>query len=810
MNDLLKRAKEIRDEVRIGRNTASRVGGLLVDIAGQVEGTGVFVPLGGIPLAEFNDLTEPGYYTYSLQEGTGEINGILVVSKHGHSITSQIRYENGDTYRRTLEDEGWTKWCDPFISKLKKYIDNDSIYWDEPEQVIKARGGGTEVETFVITAGINPSNIGQCRVEATGDVVGVESSSNGGSYTITVLKGGTVTVHIIPADGYQVERLNVDQAPQGAISGYVFTAIEDDHTMYVWMEEAVEMEVAADFLERSDLPGTYYSSLHSAMTAVKADYPEKLTQDITIKCIKECTEYRDAKDPDKVVGDRIWTAVLDDWNKGGAYSLIIDGDNAYTLSAYSLGGVFLKYVDNVIFKNMDFIDYSNFMKGSSPEEMAGIYSLGKIDDKNKNIAVINCRFNGSCVSASGTGYAWYGLDTKLTSNIIVDNCTFVKGGAKVFKCTDADILEITRTSIDGQFVNSVAHSNLIYCTGAKKVVLDDCLLNGHSMNEYAIGLSNVDALIVRRSHFTNIEGQPFSIAGTSKLDASFESCLFESCLKAPKFQYCRFIAYIEQAVGRLAVRNCTFYMDGAANFQQIFSVTSDTGEIVNYNNIFIDKSNKLNAVFVVSGALGAYKAGNNLYKAVQHSSGDRFNAMSVLDNSLVAFDKRSLARFQAAGYETGSAALRETEDVVNVENGGTGYALLTPLNQTYQADTANVPVYDIDYKLTDYKPTIGAYNLNGDAWDESADPSGGYSGLHIADAASFDNSAQYTLPSDDLALLAPKCEDRRKFIRTSIYSADHTIMRYGRNVLFSLECKMDEATGAYMEDVEYSVKIEKL
>ena len=30
MNDLLKRAKEIRDEVRIGRNTASRVGGLLV------------------------------------------------------------------------------------------------------------------------------------------------------------------------------------------------------------------------------------------------------------------------------------------------------------------------------------------------------------------------------------------------------------------------------------------------------------------------------------------------------------------------------------------------------------------------------------------------------------------------------------------------------------------------------------------------------------------------------------------------------------------------------------------------------------
>ena len=70
MNDLLKRAKEIRDEVRIGRNTASRVGGLLVDIVGQVGGAGTFVPLGSILLNEFDDLTEPGYYTYSLQDGT--------------------------------------------------------------------------------------------------------------------------------------------------------------------------------------------------------------------------------------------------------------------------------------------------------------------------------------------------------------------------------------------------------------------------------------------------------------------------------------------------------------------------------------------------------------------------------------------------------------------------------------------------------------------------------------------------------------------------------------------------------------------
>ena len=39
MNELVERAKQIRDEVRVGANTASRVGGLLVDIIGQI-GTG--------------------------------------------------------------------------------------------------------------------------------------------------------------------------------------------------------------------------------------------------------------------------------------------------------------------------------------------------------------------------------------------------------------------------------------------------------------------------------------------------------------------------------------------------------------------------------------------------------------------------------------------------------------------------------------------------------------------------------------------------------------------------------------------------
>lgn len=212
MNDLLKRAKEIRDEVRIGRNTASRVGGLLVDIVGQVGGAGTFVPLGSILLNEFDDLTEPGYYTYSLQDGTGEINGILVISSHGYSVTSQKRYELDGVYQRTFTDEGWEEWGDEFVYKLRKHIDNDTVYWDGNNQVIKAKGG--VLETISIRISINPANVGQCTISATGDIINVVESEDKSNYYITAAKTGSVTIKIVPKDGYQVQKLNVDQVSQ--------------------------------------------------------------------------------------------------------------------------------------------------------------------------------------------------------------------------------------------------------------------------------------------------------------------------------------------------------------------------------------------------------------------------------------------------------------------------------------------------------------------------------------------------------------------------------------------------------------------
>lgn len=204
MNDLLKRAKEIRDEVRIGRNTASRVGGLLVDIVGQLGdggGSCVFTDLGGIPNDEFDNITKQGYYLYARQAGTGDIKGILVVSNDGN--IRQVRYEFDGTYVRSYTDEGWEEWTDLFILKLRKHIDNDTIYWDGVKKVIKSKGGG---EMFTITVDMDETS------GVRGEILPAKVNK--------VQQGDSLTITIVPKTGFVVQRVNVDKVSQGAITEY--------------------------------------------------------------------------------------------------------------------------------------------------------------------------------------------------------------------------------------------------------------------------------------------------------------------------------------------------------------------------------------------------------------------------------------------------------------------------------------------------------------------------------------------------------------------------------------------------------------
>lgn len=817
MDDLIRRAKEIRDEVRIGRNTASRVGGLLVDIVGQI-GTGsgdtVFTVLDGIPESEFDNITQQGYYLYAVQAGTGDIKGILVVSNDGD--IRQIRYEFGGTYTRSRTDEGWEEWDDEFIFKLRKHIDNDTIYWDGDNRVIKAKGGITETVSIKVT--INPANIGQCAITTTGDTINIVESEDKSNYYITATKTGTVTITIVPKDGYQVQKLNVDQVSQGAVSEYIFENLDADHTMYVWMEEML-VQTDTDFLIRSDQPSVTYSSIGACLASLQADYPDGLTKDIMISCTKKTTEIRGSEYNTQF---GIWTSTLFDWNKDSLYTLTINGNDLYTINCRWLGGLLFENVDNVFIKGISMLNYCNFSGQYAPEELSAIMFRGSDDSKVKNAVLHKCRFNG--YYANGSGYkapTWYCLRFKKTANVLIDSCDFDKAAAVAIFANGVESMEITRSYLQGDYyVNEagVGHANVLSISGDNAYLkLADNTIDGAGMIEYVCSIGGVSELDLLRNTVKNCSGQAFSIS-KSVQKFNIISNLFHSNITNGQYAYTRRIFGCSD-IKELSVCNNTVYFNGEFSSSQEF-LSGRFDKLVNCNNVFINKLGKAYVAFLNGGGVKEYISYNNIYASPfwNNNPSDRFgnfypvktevNGGDYLDFS---FEARKLANFQSAGYETNSVALSNTDNILNIDEGGSDYRLLESLKNTYLSNKEYAPEFDIDYwraSIDNVSP--GAYNLFGEQWDETTDASTGYAGTNMTDLETFNNSIAYIVPTDDIVIIKVNSKNRNLFIK-SLFTSDngHSLMRFGQVITASLQCTYNKETGMYVEDNNYTLNVKE-
>ena len=818
MTELIDRAKEIRDETRLGRNTASRVGGLLVDIASKVNsgGSGVFAELGGMLESDFDNVTEPGYYTYSLQDGTGEINGILVVSDNGD--IRQVRYEFGGTYIRIKTDEGWEEWTDEFVSKLRKHIDNITVYWDDDKRVIKANGSGV-LETISIKATINPANIGQCTISATGDIINIIESDDKSNYYITAAKTGTVTITIVAKDGYQVQKLNVDQVSQGSVSAYTFENLASDHTMYVWIEEML-VQTDTDFLIRSDKPSVYYSGLGECIAALKEDYPDRLTKDIMISCVKKATEVRGSQ-WNSTFG--IWTSTLLDWNKDSIYTLTINGNGLYTINCKWLGGLLFENVDNVFIKGISMLNYCNFSGAASPEELAAIMVRSNDDtDKVKNVALHNCQFNGYYANSSGTqAHTWYCLRFKNVANIVLDSCNLDRAGAVAVYMNGIASAEINRSYLQADYyINAagIGHSSVLAFTGNNAYLkLADNTIDGTGMIEYTCSIGDVSEFDLVRNTIKNCAGQPFSISGDMRR-FNIKSNLFHSNITGGQYAYVRRIFGCSN-IKELNVGNNTVYFNGEFSASQEF-LSGNFERLVNYNNIFINKLGKAYVAFLNSGGVKEYLSGNNIYASPlwNNNPSERFTNFSPVKAEInedgyldFSFETRKLAEYKIRDYETDSVALSNTDSILNIDEGGSDYKLLESLKNTYLSNKEYAPEFDIDYlRASVNNVSPGAYNLFGEEWDETTDTSVGYEGTNTIDQYTFNNSATYIVPTDDFIIIKVNSKNRNLFIK-SLFTSDngHSLMRFGQVITASLQCTYNKETGMYVEDNNYTLNIKE-
>lgn len=793
MNELVERAKQIRDEVRVGANTASRVGGLLVDIAGQIgeSSNNSFADLGGIPFDEFDNITTPGYYLYAIQAGSGEIKGILVVSDDGN--IRQIRYEFNSTYIRSCTDEGWEEWDDLFGYKLRKYIDKDTIYWDNSNQVIKARGGAQEI---TISVGINNSNIGQCSVTASGGVTNIVLSEDKSTYTIAVVKGSDVTVSVVSKEGYQVRQLNIDQVNNGAIREYTFKGISENHSMYVWMEE-VETN-PTEFLVRSDLPGMYYSSTQSVLDALKTDYPKGLTQNVIITCVKEAREKR-------LSGTYI--AKLSDWNQGTIYYLTIDGVDKLVWDGKSLGGVQFKNSDNILLRNISFANCANYGGAYSPNELYAIEYIGNYKRNARNLMIYQCNFNGAYMSDT-TKKAWRTIGSKYSDNLSVIGCNISNDYGNIMKLNYCAYVSLVNNEINIDYsLGVVPHPSIMTLKNSYALLVEDNKFKGDCRENY-FELENVERLYFRRNNASDGGGRFITMSALVAIkEAIFESNLLVNMLNAPAGAWMKeFINLGTANIDKLSIQNNTVYMNGKF-YEQYVTKGGTVQNAYIYNNIVINAtgvtSNSING-FIINRVKKLH-TGNNLYESIR--------AMLVSPNEdetagFITLDYatgRDLTKIQSVGYETNSIKVEDATKLLEIQNGGEGYKLLAGLE--YYANISYCPDMDIEYKSkVSTGNTRGCYNLAGISIDETLDITG-YTGEDYSEIKSFNNSAQYSTLADSVLRLTHNTLNRMRLVIFSVVGSQHAELILGKSGIIHTSPVLD-TNGEYQEDELYTINID--
>lgn len=686
---------------------------------------------------------------------------------------------------------------DIFVELLKRYIDGTTIYWDVANRVIKARGGGDNV--FSIVVSIETVDIGRVSVTASGDSVGVTPSADGDTYTVTGTVGGTVTVSIVAEEGYQVQKLDVDDVPQGNISEYTFERLDRDHTMKVWME--VSDETPTDFLVRSDLPDVYYSSTQDAFNAVKTDYPDGLTRDVTITCVKPAREKR-------VSG--VFLAALNDFNNQGMHSLTIDGTDKLVYDARSLGGLRLVGTDNVIIKNVEFINYANKVDETSPDEIEAVQFKGSKSMPSNNLHIHNCRFNGTATSDPAK-VATLTIGIKDSKNIYISNCGMDGNNGITIDTKDVGCLSLVHNEI--RMSKGTGHPSILAASQGTVVMLEDNDFSGE-IGENAIQVNNTGYIHIRRNKFHDVSGQMVSISeNVSTKEVIIEGNLFVNALIQPFYGWSK--AYVTFGnIINLKIDNNTFYMNSGW-FEQ-YALRGNSAEYVDsFNNIFINAAgSKIPVTFFTASYVKRYRSGSNIYQHYLKENGDV--TMGVLFNIsnptgdpeyiAAVTSGGSLPYLQGRGFETDSILVDYTEKVIEVQNGSSSYAI-TPSYNRNTADDAYVPAIDLEYKVKAASGNSrGCLNLSGIAIDELSDGTTGYDGLDLEEETGFTDAAQYSSYADNRLLLKSKLLNRNRTVRMEMVGSLHRYLILGRYGIVAAE-PVTDGNGEYVSDELYTVNI---
>ena len=683
---------------------------------------------------------------------------------------------------------------DIFIELLKRHIDGLSIYWDNTNKVIRSSGGTSA--TYTITVNIDASSISKCTIEATGDVVSITPLADGSSYSVVGNADGMVTVKIVTEAGYQVKELSVDQVVQGAISEYIFDKLTIDHTMYIILEEA-----STEFLERSDLPGYYYSSMQDALNAVRATYPDGLTKNVTISCIKMAREKRK---------NDHYIASLSNWNQRSIYSLTIDGNNDLYLNGKSLGCLSFSSVDNLVIRDIHFEDYSNYVGYQVPDALGAISFTGKASKYARNLFVGGCTFNGK----SMTNEEIMSTNSVIlidTENVTINNSSFINGCGPIVNADNSNLLSILNNDFEVASIG-VGYPTAVTVSSGKMVIMEDNRMSGDNRYSF-VSITNIDKAYIRRNTFKDGGSMALSISSSIPMSKLvLESNLFAGMLSNTT----SINTWAQAVVGLCPIRdmelnNNTFYMSGN-NGQQYCTRWGSVSHLKMYNNVVVDAKHAVNFVYGFAfNDVGELFSDHNVFQYKVHNNVTYGSLIRVYNSEGIegaveinADQGCRFAQIQALGYDTHSVLVSDGVDANALDS---NMMITSVLDNSNPANNANVPAIDLAYKSKSASVNSrGCYNLHGSVINETIVVDG-YTGYNMESDGTFSDATQYSSMAEDTLLLMSKSLNRNLMPSFSIEGPTDRFLIIGRYGLLSPIPILDE-NGEYVEDELYDITIE--
>ena len=533
------------------------------------------------------------------------------------------------------------------------------------------------------------------------------------------------------------------------------------------------------------------------MDAVKAAYPSGLTRDVTITCVKTAKEPRTGG---------VWIASLSDWNMGGMHCLAIDGAGLLTYDGKSLGCLQFKFVSNVIIRNTAFWDYANQATATTPDECEAVGFNGDKNRPARNLYIEKCLFSGVS-RADNTKLSTMSVNCYNVENIFFNSCKFSGNYGVTVSLNDCSFSSFVKNDINVAFSNKViAHPVAVTASEGEYMIFEDNEISG-DIREVFVSSYNISQFICRRNKFMDGGGQALIISSAFGMKrVSIESNLFVGMNKQPVFEWLKECVSLGGTIDKAEINNNTLFAN--STYYELYAFRGgDIGDLDLHNNILVDATTGKTLNGFVFTTVKSMRSGNNLYRkdgtllVVTNPSG-LATSINIDWNT-----GRDLAKIQALGYERNSVVIAEGVKVLDIQNGGTTYAITEETDALYHADNGCMPSADVGYKSPSGSVnSIGCYNLHGTAIDETA-PAAGYAGDNITDDETFSSNAQYSFMADSMLVLMHNTRIRDMLVRFSITGPQHRYLVLGKYGSVSPYPVLDDY-GEYTADELYTINID--